>query len=510
VTTAPAERVSSTTAGGCPREFRAFLRDYVYLDERSEDGDVSGVVRWQWWPSHDRMVEDIEHEQRLIVLKARQLGWSWILAANLVHRALLRPSFLGGVVSAGQLEAGEFLRKCRVIVRHLPPAWGVRLTVDSSTMVQLSTGGAIRAFPSTPDAGRGFTFSAFVADEAAFHAFGAQNYAAYAPATEHGQIIIVSSAGDQTRQVVNDWFQRTWIGGRDGRNRFTARFYSWRERPGRDDGWYKTMEAELSAMPGQLQREHPSTPEEAFAAMLRLIVRQDTMDWGRRLIREPLREVYGLPDGLSTPYLSVWAPPSPGIAYVGYTDGGGGRLRDPSASGIMEQKSGVYVATLRENVLEPRQHAALMLLLLQWYNMAFYGFERAEGGEDFAWVMSQARYPRMYWHQERPPTLRQKYGHGEPTQRLGMPVTAETRPPLIRGLVAALDGRRIWVPDATFWSECSTFVMGDDGKPRAASGKHDDMMLMGAGLVRMQTASGADQAGSLAPLSPALSTGWRW
>src|SRR5689334_13147785 len=94
------ELVAETTRAAL--SFRYFLRNHVYIADRSPQGQLRGVLKWEWWPLHDEVCDLLEQDQiREAILKARQLGLSWLLAAWQLHGAMFTPNFLGGAVSAG-------------------------------------------------------------------------------------------------------------------------------------------------------------------------------------------------------------------------------------------------------------------------------------------------------------------------------------------------------------------------------------------------------------------------
>ena len=157
-------------------DFRYFLKNHVYIADRTPDGQLRGVLKWEWWPVHDEICDDLlgtattPPQARLTMLKARQIGISWLLAAYQLHGAMFTPNFLGGEVSAGQDESAELVTKAIFILAHLPYASIPTLSTENKSELKFNaTNGAIVAFPSTPNAGRGYTFSRFIADEAAFH-----------------------------------------------------------------------------------------------------------------------------------------------------------------------------------------------------------------------------------------------------------------------------------------------------------------------------------------------------
>lgn len=492
------------------RSFGYFLRNHVWIADRTPDGALTGIIKWEWWDLHDSLVADFEQESRLIELKARQLGLSWILAALHVHGALFTPNYLGGVTSMGQDESDEFIDKCRFIVYNLPYAPLPTLTTDNTEELEFTaSGGRVLGFPSTPKAGRGYTFTRFVADEAAFHAHAESNYAAYSAATDYGQIIIVSSAGDEEKQVLTDWFQRMWLAAAAGENGFKARFDGYDARPGRDAEWVAKTKQRFASNPGQYDREYPSTPEQAFASMLNLRFDADAIAYGRANTKHHMTVVSGAPEGLGPlmerGILRLWSKPRPTEPYTAYTDGASGRAGDYSCTPFIETKTLRHVLTLRENMLEPREHARIVLLLLKWFNNAYYGFERAEGGTDIVQVMERSRYPRMYWHQERPATLEQRRVGVTPGHRLGYPMTEQTRVVLINGLAQVLVDGSFSSPDPVLWDELGTFIRNEKkhNRPEAAPGRHDDLVLSISGCVYLATTQASAQyVGSTASTEP--------
>lgn len=444
------------------QSFRYFLRNHVYIADRTSEGDLRGVLKWRWWPAHESMVADLETHPRLVVAKARQLGMSWMLAARRVWQAMFQANSLHGVVSAGETEAVEFVWKCAFIIAHLPYEPLPTLAVENSLELEFTAShGRIMGFPSTPKAGRGYTFTTFTADEAAFHPYASRNFAAYSTATT-GEIAIVSSAGDDERQVLTDWFQRMWKMARNGENGFYAKFYPPSHNPTHTEEWLAARKAELLATPGQFEREHPSTPEEAFASMLTLRFNPDAVRDGMAYAMTQVPVKPDVAEVGDNPYLTVWAYPTPGASYVMATDPAEGKGRDYTTTVVLETRTLRHVATLRDRVQEPTTHASQAVRLARWYNNAFWVVERAKGEAIIGVAMAQGC--RLYREFRTPNSV------GVP----GFPITAQTRPGLIDDLGKVIASRELNSPDQNFWAECGIFVT-TDGKPQALKGGHDDL-----------------------------------
>lgn len=471
----------------CTESFEHFLRRHVYIAERNPSGDVMGVTKWEWWADiHPKLVNDLEQQQRLIVLKARQLGVSWALAAWMVHGAMFTPNFNGGVVSAGEDEAQEFIWKCQFVLDHLP--WETVPTLSTQNTLELqfaASKGKISGFPSTPKAGRGGTYSRWVTDEAAFHPYAARNYAAYGAATD-GAIVIVSSAGDDERKVTTDWFQRQWTAARDGENNYVARFYHPSVRPGRDDAWKAAKRAEMAVTPGQYDREYPETPEQAFRSMLLLRFDVAAIDHGVAYAKtqQPIAALNDLPYPLQNkPYLTVWATPNPSTPYIVGADGAKGVGLDFADAVVMEARTLRTVAELRSNVVEPAEFGAQVAALAKWYNDAWCMVGR-KWGETILVQLAVAQC--RVWH-ERTPAQIQSGAKGIP----GFDETGQSKPALIDDLAEAIKTGQLSDPSPVFWQECSVYTLdANTGKTEAASG-HDDTVIARALGVRMSGQPGA-------------------
>jgi hypothetical protein len=173
------------------------------------------------------------------------------------------------LLSQGQAEAYELLRKVRqVLVEHVD--FPATLERDTAGIVEVIGGGRVMALPSTPKAGRGYTATLVVADEAAYHPYGEDNYAAYRPALDGGgQFIAVSTANG-----AYGWFSELYWGAVRGENGYRHWFLPWSVRPGRDAEWLERERRAFRGLPGEFSQEYPDTAESAFIALTGLVYPQ--------------------------------------------------------------------------------------------------------------------------------------------------------------------------------------------------------------------------------------------
>lgn len=263
----------------------SFVDFLSYCKVRSDDPLNPTVTAWQPWPYLMEQAIAWESGQSEIVLKARQLGYSWLMAAYAVWRA--RNGAAVALISKGQLEARELIAKCAFVEAHLPE-W---LRADATARVddiKFPGGGFIMAFPSTPDAGVSFTFQLVVMDEAHFHPYAAQNYSAIRPTLSAGGQFIAGSTADPSLGP-NGWFPAIYWASKAGATGYGARFIPWHVRPGRDDAWYKTERSAYTGLPEEFDAYYPDSDAAAFVARSGLVFPQFST----------MRHVLAAPHGLA-------------------------------------------------------------------------------------------------------------------------------------------------------------------------------------------------------------------
>jgi|TARA_R110000824_G_scaffold93793_2_gene226798 hypothetical protein len=240
------------------RSFVDFL-DYAVVED---EWSATGVKPMEKWPHLAEMAIHWGNGESEIGLKARQLGFSWLAADLAVHRASYRKSATVLMLSQGEDEAAELLRKSLVVYEHLPPGLQAPLAKPpTKTEVIFQGGGRIIALPATEKAGRGYKASLVIVDEAAKHPYAQQNYAAYRPTVaDGGQLIMIGTANG--KNFFAEMFWRAWNKESD----YTGRFVPWSARPGRTPEWYDTEYRNFGGHEDDFRAEYPATPNEAFAA----------------------------------------------------------------------------------------------------------------------------------------------------------------------------------------------------------------------------------------------------
>lgn len=244
----------------------SFIHQHVIIDDTqaATDADTAGTMPFHLWPAQRDLLASLLTERLLLILKARQLGISWLVMAYALWRCLFRSNQLILVFSQGQDEANELLRRASVMYARLAPDVRTALPAlikPNTALLEWANGSRILSLPATRKAGSSYTASLVVLDEFAKAQFAADLYTAVKPTIDAGgQMIILSSA----QGTGNPFYERCQAA-LAGTSRFAFRFLPWTARPDRDAAWYAATEADAISA-AHMRQEYPATPEDAFSA----------------------------------------------------------------------------------------------------------------------------------------------------------------------------------------------------------------------------------------------------
>lgn len=216
------------------------------------------------WPAQAELLWALLLNRLVLILKSRQLGVSWICCWYVLWLCFWQAGKLALLLSRGQDEANEMLRRVRVLYERLPE-WirqaGPSVVKLNTEEIAWSNGSRVQSLPASPGSGRSYTASVAIMDEAAFMAYASEVYTAMKPTIDAGgQLVILSTANGRA-----NLFYTLCERAMKGLGGFVFRFLPWWVRPGRDTAWYAATEAD--AIDATLMKqEYPATPEEAFEA----------------------------------------------------------------------------------------------------------------------------------------------------------------------------------------------------------------------------------------------------
>lgn len=230
---------------------------------KTPQNEGAAVLPFDLWPEQARVLADMQAYALLVVLKARQLGISWLACAYVLWLCTQHPGKTVLLFSQGQLEANELIDR----IRFMHGAYrGERplsaLTTDNTAELEWANGSNVKSLPATRRAGRSFSASLVIFDEFAFMLFGAQLYGAAKPTIDDGGRLWIISSADGPGSAYHQFWQQAQA----RQNGFLPIFLPWTARPARvtTPGWRDQKIAESYGDTGSVLREYPENDIEAF------------------------------------------------------------------------------------------------------------------------------------------------------------------------------------------------------------------------------------------------------
>lgn len=249
----------------CQDNILYYIKTYVHI----EDKDAEELIQpFNLWPAQEEAVMSLMNHRLNVLLKARQLGFSWLVLAIASH--LLR-CWTGRTVimlSRTEEEAKELIRRLAVIFRYMPliaeynnvpPGWDGPIFKATALQLEIifpdGPTSVAKAFPSSPGAVRSFTADLLIFDEWAFQQFAKEIWTSAYPSVNRpngGRFFGISTI--ERGSLFEEIFT-------DQDNGFNKIFIPWNADPRRDEEWYETSKRALG---DKMTQEYPATIEEAL------------------------------------------------------------------------------------------------------------------------------------------------------------------------------------------------------------------------------------------------------
>lgn len=499
------------------------LRHMECWDQRRVAVTGSGVFKfqmeppegkWSWrdpdkryepWSWQYQLVDSLFCSSRLLVLKARQLGVTWLGCAYGVWVSLFRPGSLSLFYRQKEADAKELVERAAVLVNSLP---GYLL---NGAVPKVSKQGIEFVFPdgrkstilaqSSADAsGMGKTAAFVLLDEFAW----VENPPAImksvsSAAGQEGKIFLVSTANGvyNPQTGAGNYFHYLWTAAEEiGMETF---FLPWWYHPERDSEWERSPEI-LNLREWERKEQYPATPEEAFELTDACWFDKSSLYWYAKSLPEPeLRGQFHLhKTGKArfkedkSGWVTVFREPQEDHKYAIGADVATGHGLDFSAAYVVDMQDMALCAEFHGK-LDTDLYAEQLHYLGRWYNTALIAIEDAGGFGNAAIIAlrdgreGRPAYPRLYRHRQfvRTDNLEHK--------AIGFPMNKATRGPVLEYLEESIREHALPWLTSRLHSEMGTFVKFDPrtGRsptgtwPRAMEGTNDDLVMAAAITLEM-------------------------
>lgn len=462
--------------------------------------------------------QDAGKPVRLIILKARQLGFSTLTEGLIFHACATRRNVNALIVAHREDATANLFRMSKLFYDELPAPVKPMLRASNAQELVFENPSKLRserearpglrsrircATAGGRGIGRSDTLQCVHLSEYAFWPDGADGKAStlagilQAVPSLPGTMVVIESTANGFED-----FKERWDAAVAGENDFEPVFFAWFENqdysmtvvPGTE--WTpeeRDIKAAYRLTDEQLQwrrwcianncggsldmfrQEYPASPGEAF-----LHSGTGVFDNEQIVLRlERLPEPAGrgeFTDGewteSETGAITLYELPEEGVPYVlgGDTAGEGS---DYFTAIVIDNVTGRIAAKLRQKYSEP-EYVRQIYALGRFYNDALVAIETNFSTYPVM-KLQETEYPNQYSREREDTYTRQmKKSYGFRTDR-------QSRPRAIANLVEVFSSHPEWFTDRELLEEMLTFCYNEDHRPEALAGKHDDL-VMGAAI----------------------------
>lgn len=462
--------------------------------------------------------QDAGKPVRLIILKARQLGFSTLTEGLIFHACATRKNVNALIVAHREDATANLFRMSKLFYDELPAPVKPMLRASNAQELVFENPSKLRserearpglrsrircATAGGRGIGRSDTLQCVHLSEYAFWPDGADGKAStlagilQAVPSLPGTMVVIESTANGFED-----FKERWDAAVAGENDFEPVFFAWFENPDYSmpvvpgTEWTpeeRDLKAAYRLTDEQLQwrrwcianncggsldmfrQEYPASPGEAF-----LHSGTGVFDNEQIVLRlERLPEPAGrgeFTDGewteSETGAITLYELPEEGVPYVlgGDTAGEGS---DYFTAIVIDNVSGRIAAKLRQKYSEP-EYVRQIYALGRFYNDALVAIETNFSTYPVM-KLQEMEYPNQYSREREDTYTRQmRKSYGFRTDR-------QSRPRAIANLVEVFSSHPEWFTDRELLEEMLTFCYNEDHRPEALAGKHDDL-VMGAAI----------------------------
>ena len=462
--------------------------------------------------------QDAGKPVRLIILKARQLGFSTLTEGLIFHACATRKNVNALIVAHREDATANLFRMSKLFYDELPAPVKPMLRASNAQELVFENPSKLRserearpglrsrircATAGGRGIGRSDTLQCVHLSEYAFWPDGADGKAStlagilQAVPSLPGTMVVIESTANGFED-----FKERWDAAIAGENDFEPVFFAWFENPDYSmpvvpgTEWTpeeRDLKAAYQLTDGQLQwrrwcianncggsldmfrQEYPASPGEAFLHSGTGVF--DNEQIVLRLERLPGPAGRGeFADGewteSETGAITLYELPEEGVPYVlgGDTAGEGS---DYFTAIVIDNVTGRIAAKLRQKYSEP-EYVRQIYALGRFYNDALVAIETNFSTYPVM-KLQEMEYSNQYSREREDTYTRQmRKSYGFRTDR-------QSRPRAIANLVEVFSSHPEWFTDRELLEEMLTFCYNEDHRPEALAGKHDDL-VMGAAI----------------------------
>ena len=253
----------------CRDDIEYYVENYCVFEDKDAEELIQPFIMWD---AQKEALRSIHEHRRNIILKARQLGFSWLVISYASWVCLMRSGRTAIALSRTEDEAKELVRRLSVEYENMtflireyksdsakgwPGPTFERQSLQLIVPFPGSQDSVFKAFPSSPGACRSFTADLAIFDEWAYQQWADDIWVSAAPTINRptgGKFIGLST--NNHGSLFEDMFT-------NNDNGFNKIFIPWFADPRRNQEWYDETVAMIGVE--ETKQEYPASIDEALS-----------------------------------------------------------------------------------------------------------------------------------------------------------------------------------------------------------------------------------------------------
>jgi len=447
----------------CAKSASYFMKKYCMIQHPTK-----GKVPFHLYPFQEETLQDFQDNDRMIILKSRQLGISTLTAGYSLWTILFHNDKNILVVAIDQNTSKNLVTKVHVMFNNLPTWLKLKADESNKLSIRLSNGSQIKAVASSGTSGRSEALSLVIIDEAAFVDNAEELWASLQQTLSTGGRGIILSTPNGT----GNFFHKTWVKAEAGGtyNKFKTKRLPWQVHPERNQAWRDRQDEELGV------RLAAQECDCDFSTSGNTVVSPEIIAYyAQTYVQDPI-EKRGF-DG----NFWVWEIPDYSKNYIIAADVARGDGSDYSAFHVIEIESCRQVAEY-VGQLTTKDYGNLLVAIGTEYNDALLVVENANVGWATLQQIIERGYKNLYYTYKNDVLDSDKFltkGYdltNKSDMVAGFTMSQRTRPLAISKMELYIREKSCIIRSKRLIDELYVFIWRN-ARAEAASGYNDDLIM---------------------------------
>jgi len=436
-----------------------FMKKYCFIQHPQR-----GRIQFALFPFQEKVLNLFQENPYSMVLKARQLGISTLVAGFSLWLMIFHKDKNILCIATKQDTAKNMVTKVKFMYENLPSWLKIDADENNKLNLRLKNGSQIKATSAASDAGRSEAVSLLLIDEAAFIENIGEIWASAQQTLATGGGCIALS----TPYGTGNWFHQTWVRAENKENDFLPIKLPWFVHPERDQAW-RDRQDELLGDPRMAAQECDCD----FSTSGDIVFYPEYIEfYEKTYIKEPL-ERRGTDRNLW-----VWEPCDYSRTYMVLADVARGDGKDHSAFHIIDVENNVQVAEYKGQ-LGTKEYGHLLVGIATEYNEALLVIENNSIGWSTIQTVIDRGYTNLYYSPKSGEVRADSYFEQYmDTSKMtpGFTMSSRTRPMVISKFQESLSDKGVTFQSKRLLEEMRTFIW-KNGRPEAQQGYNDDLVM---------------------------------